>query len=263
MNPPPNSDNSKSQITQSSIKQQVDSAQIDGGIQGTQGNRNNQNQIQGDRNFILNFHVDERVYRRWFFVVLMPLLIGLPTLGFTLPEVRRRLSIELFANELFRPLANRLIYKDSIHNFAVEYPKNWTYQKENNPITYEVVSFIPKSEAEAVQVPQVEVIVTTENLSEPTTLSNYIDQFITQLRNTRNFRSFKLIKQRNTTFAKRPAYGFIYTVTFGGKNWKIMEVATIKGLQVYLVTYKAELSQYNRYQAIAQRMIHSFKILSQ
>jgi hypothetical protein len=260
MTQPPNSDSeSKLPATPPSIQQQVDSAQLGGGMQGTQGNRNNQ--IQGNRNFILNFHIDGRMYRRRLFLVSIALFVALSTLGFTLPQARERLSIELFTNELFRPFGNLATYKDSTYNFVLEYPKNWIYEKLDDPITHEVISFIPTSEAEAIRTPQVEVIVTSENLSEAVTLSNYIDQFINQLRNTKNFQAFQLLKQGDTTFAKRPAYGFIYTVTFGGKNWRIMEIVTIKNLQVYLVTYKAEISQYDKYQVIAHRMIHSFELI--
>lgn len=262
MTQPPNSDSeSKLPATPPSIQQQVDSAQLGGGMQGTHGNRNNQ--VQGDHNFILNFHIDERVYRRWLLLVLIALFVGLSTLGFTLPQVRKRLGIELFANELFRPFANLVTYKDSTHNFVLEYPKNWIYEKLDDPITHEVVSFMPASEAEAIQTSQVEVIITSENLSEPITLSNCIEQLINQLKNTKDFQAFQLVKQGDTTFAKRPAYKFIYTVTSKGKNWKIMEVATVKNLQVYLITYKAEISQYDKYQAIVHEMIHSFGLIGQ
>ncbi len=252
---------SKSPFTPPLIQQRVDSAELGGGMQGTQGNRNTQ--IQGNRNFILSFHIHERVYRRWLLLLLVPLLVGFPALGFTLPKLRERLKIALFDKELFRPFVNLLPYKDSIHNFVVQYPNNWVYEKDDNPITHEVVSFMPASEAEAIRSPQLEVIITCENLSEPITLSNYIDQFINQLKKTKNFQAFKLLKQGATTFAKRPAYGLIYTVTSEGRNWEIMEVATIKNLQVYLITYKAEVSQYDTYGAIAHTMIHSFEIFGQ
>jgi hypothetical protein len=201
--------------------------------------------------FIVNFRIGK---------FLPALLVILPTIGFTAPQFREYLNFNIFAGELFIPFVNLVPYENLVHNFVIKHPSNWLHQKEDNPITHEVVSFMPPSKIETMQNPQVEVIVSKEGLSEPITLSNYMEQLINQYKNTRNFQSFKIINQGATTFAQRPAQSLTYTVMSEGKSWKILEVATIQNLQVYLITYKAEISQYDKYQAIAHKMVRSFEI---
>jgi PsbP len=201
--------------------------------------------------FIVNFRIGK---------FLPALLVILPTIGFTAPQFREYLNVNIFAGELFIPFVNLVPYENLVHNFVVKHPRNWLYQKEDNPITHEVVSFMPPSKIETMHNPQVEVIVSKEDLYEPITLSNYMEQLINQHKNTRNFQSFKIINQGHTTFAQRPAQALTYTVISEGKSWKILEIATIQNLQVYLITYKAEISQYDKYQAIAHKMVRSFEI---
>jgi eukaryotic-like serine/threonine-protein kinase len=187
-------------------------------------------------------------------------LLSLSAIGANIPQFREYLSIENLTGELLLLFANLVLYKDSAHNFVVKYPQNWIYQKEDDPITHEIVSFMPPSKIEPMQNPQVEVIIRKEDFPEEITLSDYMEQLINQHKNARNFQSFKIIKQGDITFDQRPGKSLIYTAIHGGKSWKILEVATIKDTQVYLITYKAETSQYDKYTAIVLEMVRSFEI---
>jgi hypothetical protein len=71
---------------------------------------------------------------------------------------------------------------------------------------------------------------------------------------------FELVESTATTIAYNPAYKIIYTDTVGQDERKTMQVLSIKEDKVYLITYTAEASRYDRYLPTIQKMIDSFRL---
>ncbi|MBD2773840.1 PsbP-related protein [Iningainema tapete] len=187
------------------------------------------------------------------------LIIAVFVLVGTFIKIGDRLNLKYFFNNPSVSSINFLTYRDSSHNLAIKYPEDWVYQKINDPFTHEVVAFIPSSEAHTMQEAKAELIITHEKLSQTLTLSNYVNKFINQLKKDRKFSELRFLQKGDTTFGNRPAYGIIYTAQIGARNWKFMEVVTLKNAQAYLITYKGDISEYSRYYSTNQAEITRYK----
>jgi serine/threonine-protein kinase len=72
---------------------------------------------------------------------------------------------------------------------------------------------------------------------------------------------FELIELNATTLSgNNSAHKVVYTNREGEDELKTMQVVSIKEDKIYLITYTAEASRYNRYLPIIQKMIDSFRI---
>ena len=76
---------------------------------------------------------------------------------------------------------------------------------------------------------------------------------------------FKVIESNaNSVLGGKPAYKLVFTDVYDDDtNYKGMDIGTIIGGKVYLLSYEAEdEKQYSEYLPIIQKMIDSFKIIS-
>ncbi len=151
-----------------------------------------------------------------------------------------------------------LNYADKDNNFILKYPNDWDLKKEEDSILlYEVVSFVLQSSSN-----HTKIVVTKEKLTEPMTLSSYIEEkYVKGLENSSNFKQLKILQNEDAIFANRTAKTLIYTTTVDSKSMKYMEVFAMKDLYVYSISYKSEISTYDRYKPVAEKIIHSFKII--
>jgi hypothetical protein len=155
-----------------------------------------------------------------------------------------------------------LDYTDKVNNFILRYPNNWEFKKEDDPITHEVVSFVPQLSPDSINRTQVGIIITKEKLSQPTTLSNYVKSHIHELNNTSNFKSVEIFQQGDALFARRTAKILVYTVVVDDRYMmKYMEIFTVENLYVYSIAYKSEIPTYDRYKSVAEKIINSFEII--
>lgn len=91
------------------------------------------------------------------------------------------------------------------------------------------------------------------------TVDDYVDNGLSYLKNSSTI-SFNIMEMKNTTLAGNPAKKIVFTITNGTNNYKIMEVATIKEDNAYIITYLANEDRYLSDIKQVQNMIDSFKI---
>ena len=91
------------------------------------------------------------------------------------------------------------------------------------------------------------------------TVDDYIDNGLSYLKNS-STTSFNFMEMKNTTLAGNPAKKIVFTITNGTNNYKIMEIATIKEDNAYIITYLANEDHYLGDFKQVQNMIDSFKI---
>jgi eukaryotic-like serine/threonine-protein kinase len=102
--------------------------------------------------------------------------------------------------------------------------------------------------------------VVTERLpEEDITVDDYVDNGLSHLKNS-SIISLNIVEIKNTTLAGNPAKEIVFTITNGTNNYKIMEVATIKEDNAYIITYLANEDQYLDDIKEVQNMIDSFEI---
>ncbi|MGZ4863638.1 MAG: hypothetical protein ACXV5H_03990 [Halobacteriota archaeon] len=114
------------------------------------------------------------------------------------------------------------------------------------------------------------VLVATKSLSSSQTLSDFANNEVAQLKNnntTGNYKNFTLLSDTNLTFAGKPARTIVwsgvvpvqYTQTNAtNQTVKEMQTFVVNNNTGYVITYKTIASEYDAYQAQAQRIMNSF-----
>ena len=106
-----------------------------------------------------------------------------------------------------------------------------------------------------------------ENISDVTTrtLDSLTKQNLALANQTLS--NFQLIESNKTTFGDSPANRIIYTFidpstrASSTSQFQSMNIWTIKGDNIYTLSYSQPTSEYGRYIPIVQRMIESFEII--
>ena len=157
------------------------------------------------------------------------------------------------------------LYENATSAIHIQYPFNWTIDEgdayPDDDFT-DIVSFFapvgndPESEGPSLYI-SIDSLLSkqNENLSEyiTTTINDYNDS-----------QDFKVIESdTNSVLGGKPAYKLVFTDVYDDDtNYRSMEIGTIIGDKVYLLSYEAEEEQYLDYLPVIQKMIDSFKILT-
>jgi hypothetical protein len=135
-------------------------------------------------------------------------------------------------------------------NFTILYPTGWV-NATNKARTLDTFSVTCTTKNNTF------VGAVESNASVPIDLSRLTTSHVADLRNRSGV---TVIEASNTTLAGSPAYKVVYTATASGVTQKTMEIATVKGSNEYIITYRASPDYYDAYAATAQKMIDSFQI---
>ncbi len=154
------------------------------------------------------------------------------------------------------PKDNLLNYKNPSYGIKINYPDTWSIQNLENPVTGEVVTFLPSKQKQANKLQENLTIKVLENYSG--TLEQSTDLFISEINN--RLSDAKIIDKGSTILANKAANQLIYTGKNGGKSLKNMQVWTLKGDKAYVITYTATIDNYDEFVQTAERMIKSFEI---
>ncbi|MEM9089295.1 MAG: PsbP-related protein [Cyanobacteria bacterium P01_F01_bin.53] len=150
-------------------------------------------------------------------------------------------------------------YEGATHSISIQYPKNWSYQDINNPMTYEV-ALLASSREEYFAEQDVKLIISCEKLNEIISLKEFTNTFIKQIEASPSFRSIEFIEKRNISVANRSAQKIIYQTYYKGQPVQIMEVIMLKSGQAFVITYVAHDLQYLRYEKVINRMLLSLEL---
>jgi eukaryotic-like serine/threonine-protein kinase len=157
--------------------------------------------------------------------------------------------------------SNFLTYENLSFGIKILYPANWDKQENtssssNNSTLYDIVTFSPPLKNSSNIIGKLAVKVDNISDIKPTTLANYADAIISDLK--QDFR----VTESNTTLSGNPAYKVVYTGLEESVDLQAMLVMAIKWDRVYMISYTAEPEKYSYYLPTVQKMIDSFEILN-
>lgn len=158
----------------------------------------------------------------------------------------------------FRPQTNLLeTYK--AYGIAIQYPTEWQKIVTPDRITGNLARFLPPKESNN-DIFQENINLIVHDLPENSRELKQLTQY--NLDDIKQSPDSKIMLEGETTLAKQEAYQVIYTIKDDGINIQRLQVWTVKDNKAYIITYAAEINQYNKYLNTAKKMINSFEITS-
>jgi hypothetical protein len=150
-----------------------------------------------------------------------------------------------------------LTYKNPTYRIRIQYPSDWE-KLEFNQRNIIVIFRSPPENSSDTKLEN--LLIQVGNLpSQNITLDEIASANINAL--NQSLIDFELIELNATTLSgNNPAHKVVYTNREGKDERKTMQVLSIKEDKVYLITYTAEASRYDRYLPTIQKMIDSFRI---
>ena len=141
-------------------------------------------------------------------------------------------------------------YYSDFPSFNIKYPTDWVTD-DNDPDAdvrfYAITGDNPAS-----------VLIGHEFLTTKLSLDKYTSKSLAELRNV--LPNFKLISNSKDVLFGNDATKLVYTITQDKVNLKLLQIFSIFGDTVYVVTYVSNNENYATDLQIAQRMINSFEI---
>jgi serine/threonine-protein kinase len=157
------------------------------------------------------------------------------------------------------------LYENVTYGIKIEYPSNWTIEEEGDEdsdnVTDVVSFFAPVRNDSETVTPSLYITIDNPPLNLIENLNEYLRTTINDYND--DSQDFQVIESNtnSSTLGGYPAYKLVYTDVDGDNiNYKDMEIGTIIGDKVYLVTYDAAEEEYSVYLPAVQKMIDSLKI---
>jgi hypothetical protein len=152
-----------------------------------------------------------------------------------------------------------LSYTDPSSGITVQYPSSWEIRDVDPslrpPDTISSTRLLPPGQNETGFIDN--VVISVNNVSN-TTLGQYTEGVLAQYNNLSG--AITITKSEPSTLAGNPAHAIEYTESHPGQPLKKMQVWSIVGDRVYIVTYAADESEYSQYLADVQAIIQSMQI---
>jgi eukaryotic-like serine/threonine-protein kinase len=184
-----------------------------------------------------------------------------PPLSFAIPKLwliglagTSAIALGIFLVPGFTSKQVFLNYEDSTQGIIMKFPQNWKRIDLKNPITGEWAAFMsPPQNGDPF--PE-KLTLTIEPFKG--TLEEYGNSINKEI--TKNPESKIVNPISATTLAYKPAGQLVYTDNNGGNNLKTWQIWTLKGDQAYIISYTANINDYDKFRDIAETMIKSFEI---
>jgi eukaryotic-like serine/threonine-protein kinase len=162
-----------------------------------------------------------------------------------------------------------LVYDNNTLGIKISYPSGWTPSLQNESSSFMFLEFLQN--------------MTGSPLHQHTPLASFVSLSITNTSDTKiqtmdsltkqnlnlanhSLPNFQLIESNKSTFGNNPAYRIVYTfvdpstISPSTSQFKSMNIWTIKGHNVYTLSYSQPTSEYDRYIPIIQQMVDSFEV---
>ena len=160
--------------------------------------------------------------------------------------------------------SNFLTYENSTHGLKISYPANWTYYgTAENSGFIDIVIFEAPLEGRTDSSSAL-FMVSRDTLpsDRSTSLKEYADSIINQYKQSiPDFNVIESSTEGSIKLLNRPAYRILSTNVQDDITYKTLEMGTIIGNRVYLITYDAEEAEFSKYQPIGQDMINSLQVV--
>jgi hypothetical protein len=159
-----------------------------------------------------------------------------------------------FFDEQKQPM---LTYENNDFKFKINYPNNWEKSvKLNNEIT-----FIAPKETDATTSPAGLIVKVVSLQSKNVSLGSISTALISQLK--KEHKDFKLESSSQYVIDGRNGKQLLFTATDNNlQNRKALQIITMDKNNIFIITYKASIDNYAKYENIIKDMIGSFKLLS-
>jgi hypothetical protein len=152
-----------------------------------------------------------------------------------------------------------LSYTDPSSGITVRYPPSWEVRDVDpslsRPDTISATRLLPPGQNDTGFIDN--VVISVNNVSN-TTMGQYTEGVLAQYNNLSG--AINITKSEPTTLAGNPAHGIEYLESHPGQLLKKLQVWTIVGDQVYIVTYAADESEYPQFLADVLSIIDSMQI---
>jgi len=159
-----------------------------------------------------------------------------------------------FFDEQKQPM---LTYENNDFKFKINYPNNWEKSvKLNNEIT-----FIAPKERDATTSPAGLIVKVVSLQSKNVSIESISTALISQLK--KEHKDFKLELSSQYVIDGRNGKQLLFTATDNNlQNRKALQIITMDKNNIFIITYKASIDNYAKYENIIKDMIRSFKLLS-
>jgi hypothetical protein len=150
-----------------------------------------------------------------------------------------------------------LTYSNQTYKISIKYPPGWTYTEKERSL---YVSIAGPETSGGVILKQCAFTIFVEDLSGPTSLSDYVDEAQSEPQG-----GGPVVEEGPTTLDDNAAYKVIDTYYEVGHNWKRMRVWTIKNNKAYTLGYRAPTNYnstdyYSVHLSTAELMLQSIVI---
>ncbi|MBE9045729.1 protein kinase [Pleurocapsales cyanobacterium LEGE 10410] len=148
-------------------------------------------------------------------------------------------------------------YENSSQGFELNYPEVWSKQKRDDFFTSGTVFLSPLENDSDKFKERVSVLV--EDLSGSMSLAQYTAESIAEIK---RLSDPNVGEAQTVKLGDRPGQQVIYEGEEHGSSIQRMQTWSVEGDRAYIITYTAQPQSYNKYLPIVERMIESFKILT-
>ena len=152
-----------------------------------------------------------------------------------------------------------LIYENPHLGIKMQYPSNWTMSASALQSYNDVIAFYSPLQNLSDVLPA-QLVLSVIRYSQNISLDEYTNRTISALNQSQNF----IVNESNPfTLAKNPAHQIIFSAISPSApfNFNIMQVWTIIGDKLYILSYNAEASKFSRNLPIIQQMLQSLEIV--
>jgi hypothetical protein len=150
-----------------------------------------------------------------------------------------------------------LTYENNDFKFKINYPNNWEKSvKLNNETT-----FIAPKETDTSTSPAGLIVKVVSLQSKNVSIGSISTALISQLK--KEHKDFKLESSSQYVIDGRNGKQLLFTATDNNlQNRKALQIITMDKNNIFIITYKASIDNYAKYENIIKDMIGSFKLLS-
>lgn len=154
------------------------------------------------------------------------------------------------------------LFQDKRFGIKIKYPQDWKVDEQQySPFTGGTIAKIfPNTFSQNLEVG---LFIRIEDIQKSQTLSKYNQAAIEQIK--KSVKNVQILEQQSKKIDNRDGYKIVYTGQDQINNFrfKTMEVWTISGSKVYILTYRAEEKLYDPFlKDVEQTMIKSFRLPS-
>jgi len=149
-----------------------------------------------------------------------------------------------------------LTYESEANGFSIDYPDEWEIsERASMPGTATFIT--PLQGADDTFRENVTVVVQGAP-ADATTLDEFTEMALAQGREL--IPRFMVMESRSATLAGNPAQQVVYTGLQGERDLRWLQLWSLVGDQVYILTYTAEENEFTTFRSVVQQMITSMEI---